>query len=66
MWVWMLLYTLFCLVAAAHQTIYWIRQKKQGEARLAALWMFFAWGLGMLFIGGMPFPMPKRPLFPQW
>lgn len=62
----MILFTLISLLVSVQQFRYWSRLGKRGEARLFLLWMVVAWGLGMLFFGGMHMPLPKKPLFQGW
>ncbi|RCW49428.1 hypothetical protein DFP97_10486 [Paenibacillus prosopidis] len=66
MWLPLALFTLGAVVVAVHQFQYWRKYGQGAEKWVFLGCMITAWAIGILFIAGMKFPTPIRPLFPAW
>lgn len=66
MWLTISLFTLGAILVAAQQFRYWRKYGKGAERWVSLGWVITAWAIGTLFIAGMKFPIPVRPLFPKW
>ncbi|QYR20749.1 hypothetical protein KZ483_23800 [Paenibacillus sp. sptzw28] len=66
MWTGVILYTLGTVAVTFHQFRYWQKNGQGAEKWVFAGWMLTAWAVGVLLMAGVKFPVPVKPLFPNW
>lgn len=66
MWISIILYSLLVIGLMIPQARYWRKTNKKKENMVFLCGMVVAWVVGILFLSGMEFPNPTKPILKNW